>query len=104
MEAMAEDGERMVKATQREIDHAYQRGKKAYFRRVGTNGPTFRRGSRAIVRTENPYPHDSELHLAWQRSYVQDARKPNALRFTLDKFEVEITLLCDECANETDDD
>jgi hypothetical protein len=29
-------------------------------------------------------------------------RKPKAMR--LDEFEVEITPLCDECANETDDD
>ncbi|MGV7216417.1 hypothetical protein [Bradyrhizobium sp. UFLA05-112] len=45
----------------------------------------------------------SSQHLVWQHSYAQEVRKPNAMRFTLDEFEVEITLFFDECANETDD-
>jgi hypothetical protein len=62
-----------MKPTQRQIDRAYHEGKAAYFRDEGTHGPTLK--PRPVLRSQNPYPRDSKLRLAWQRGYNQDTRR-----------------------------
>jgi len=62
-----------MKVTQEQIDKAYREGKAAYYRDVGTHGPTLK--SRVTPKTPNPYPCDNKQWLAWQRGYGQDTRR-----------------------------
>ena len=63
----------MAKLTQADIDKAYAEGKKAYFKYIGTHGPTLKQLSRIIP--ANPYPNNSKLAIAWERGYYQDCRR-----------------------------
>ena len=59
--------------TQQTIDAAYAEGKKAYFRDVGTHGPTLK--PRPMLHSPNPHPRGTKEREAWQRGYYQDTRR-----------------------------
>jgi hypothetical protein len=67
-------------STQAQLDTIRADGKKAYFRDVGTHGPTFREPPIVRVRTLNPHLCHTKEHLAWQRGYDQDTRRVIAER------------------------
>lgn len=59
--------------TQDKIDAAYAEGKTAYFRVVGTHGPTL--APRPMLHIPNPYAFGTLRREAWQRGYNQDTRR-----------------------------
>ena len=64
-----------IHETQAQIDKAYTAGKAAYFRDVGTHGPTLKLPA-VKTYTPNPYSHDhGKQRLAWERGYHQNTKR-----------------------------